>query len=200
MRRPYERLVTAREKGWSRLDSLTDHERRTGTQVPTLWATTSRSRCGSGATSGSRCSTPGSSPTCSGSRAPTPSPRSARRTPTWRPARRPATRSAVVGRVIFVRRRRQALLRDPARRRRHRAAGDALPRPGRRGVARAAGRPWSTSATTSASTGEVISSRRGELSVLARRWAITAKALRPLPVDAQAAVARRPGSGSATST
>ena len=31
--------------------------------------------------------------------------------------------------------------------------------------------------------GEVISSRRGELSVLADRWAITAKALRPLPVD-----------------
>jgi lysyl-tRNA synthetase class 2 len=29
--------------------------------------------------------------------------------------------------------------------------------------------------------GEVISSRRGELSVLAERWAITAKALRPLP-------------------
>jgi lysyl-tRNA synthetase class 2 len=32
-------------------------------------------------------------------------------------------------------------------------------------------------------TGEVISSRRGELSVLARSWAITAKALRPLPVE-----------------
>lgn len=31
-------------------------------------------------------------------------------------------------------------------------------------------------------TGEVISSRRGELSVLADSWAITAKALRPLPV------------------
>ncbi|GAB2942713.1 lysine--tRNA ligase [Micromonospora polyrhachis] len=31
-------------------------------------------------------------------------------------------------------------------------------------------------------TGEVISSRRGELSVLANSWAITAKALRPLPV------------------
>jgi lysyl-tRNA synthetase, class II len=31
--------------------------------------------------------------------------------------------------------------------------------------------------------GEVISSRRGELSVLADSWAITAKALRPLPVD-----------------
>ncbi len=31
--------------------------------------------------------------------------------------------------------------------------------------------------------GEVISSRRGELSVLADRWAITSKALRPLPVD-----------------
>ncbi|MFF5053371.1 lysine--tRNA ligase [Micromonospora sp. NPDC000663] len=31
-------------------------------------------------------------------------------------------------------------------------------------------------------TGEVITSRRGELSVLARRWEMTAKALRPLPV------------------
>ncbi|MEH0824937.1 MULTISPECIES: lysine--tRNA ligase [unclassified Micromonospora] len=31
-------------------------------------------------------------------------------------------------------------------------------------------------------TGEVITSRRGELSVLAREWAVTAKALRPLPV------------------
>ncbi|PZG05059.1 lysine--tRNA ligase [Micromonospora craterilacus] len=31
-------------------------------------------------------------------------------------------------------------------------------------------------------TGEVITSRRGELSVLAEQWAITAKALRPLPV------------------
>ncbi|TDB70536.1 lysine--tRNA ligase [Micromonospora sp. KC723] len=31
-------------------------------------------------------------------------------------------------------------------------------------------------------TGEVITSRRGELSVLARDWAVTAKALRPLPV------------------
>src|SRR6266545_2056366 len=30
--------------------------------------------------------------------------------------------------------------------------------------------------------GEVISSRRGELSVLAERWEMTAKALRPLPV------------------
>jgi lysyl-tRNA synthetase class 2 len=30
--------------------------------------------------------------------------------------------------------------------------------------------------------GEVISSKRGELSVLARRWQLTAKALRPLPV------------------
>ncbi|WBB78882.1 lysine--tRNA ligase [Micromonospora sp. WMMD882] len=31
-------------------------------------------------------------------------------------------------------------------------------------------------------TGEVITSRRGELSVLAETWAVTAKALRPLPV------------------
>ncbi|TDC75706.1 lysine--tRNA ligase [Micromonospora sp. KC606] len=31
-------------------------------------------------------------------------------------------------------------------------------------------------------TGEVITSRRGELSVLAQDWAVTAKALRPLPV------------------
>ena len=31
-------------------------------------------------------------------------------------------------------------------------------------------------------TGEVITSRRGELSVLADEWAMTAKALRPLPV------------------
>jgi lysyl-tRNA synthetase, class II len=31
-------------------------------------------------------------------------------------------------------------------------------------------------------TGEVITSRRGELSVLAESWAVTAKALRPLPV------------------
>ncbi|MEU6074996.1 lysine--tRNA ligase [Micromonospora sp. NPDC047074] len=31
-------------------------------------------------------------------------------------------------------------------------------------------------------TGEVITSRRGELSVLADRWTVTAKALRPLPV------------------
>ena len=30
--------------------------------------------------------------------------------------------------------------------------------------------------------GEVITSRRGELSVLADSWAMTAKALRPLPV------------------
>ena len=46
----------------------------------------------------------------------------------------------------------------------------------------AAGRPTSTSATTSASTGEVITSRRGELSVLVDTWALTSKALRPLPV------------------
>ena len=31
-------------------------------------------------------------------------------------------------------------------------------------------------------TGEVISSKRGELSVLATEWSMTAKALRPLPV------------------
>src|SRR3712207_4397415 len=30
--------------------------------------------------------------------------------------------------------------------------------------------------------GEVITSRRGELSVMAERWVMTAKALRPLPV------------------
>jgi len=43
--------------------------------------------------------------------------------------------------------------------------------------------------------GEVISSRRGELSVLVDRWEITAKTLRPLPV------AHKPfGSGSGTST
>ena len=31
-------------------------------------------------------------------------------------------------------------------------------------------------------TGEVITSRRGELSVLASEWAMSAKALRPMPV------------------
>ncbi len=45
--------------------------------------------------------------------------------------------------------------------------------------------------------GEVITSRRGELSVLAERWALTAKALRPLPekhhglTDAEARVRQR---------
>ena len=58
----------------------------------------------------------------------------------------------------------------------------------------------STSATTSFVTGEVISSRRGELSVMVDDWAIAAKALRPLPNMHNGARPRRPGSGSATST
>ena len=44
------------------------------------------------------------------------------------------------------------------------------------------GRPTSISATSSSCHGEVISSRRGELSVLADSWQIISKALRPLPV------------------
>ena len=74
-----------------------------------------------------------------------------------------------------------------------------LDRVGRGGAGRA-GRPTSTSATTCSSSGEVITSRRGELSVLADAWAIAAKALRPLPVahkptergDAGPAAVRRP--------
>ena len=54
---------------------------------------------------------------------------------------------------------RQALLRDAAGRRRHRHPGDALARPGRRGVARRLEGATSTSATTSSVEGEVISSR-----------------------------------------
>ncbi len=49
-------------------------------------------------------------------------------------------------------------------------------------------------------TGEVITSRSGELSVLADSFAITAKALRPLPDKHRGPGRRRPGSGSATST
>ena len=47
--------------------------------------------------------------------------------------------------------------------------------------------------------GEVITSRRGELSVLADSWQMTAKALRPLPVAHKPMTEER-GSGSATST
>ena len=95
--------------------------------------------------------------------------------------RRPVTRSRVAGRVMFLRNTGKlcfATLRE----------GDgtelqamlSLDRVGAEALA--AWKAWSTSATTSAVTGEVITSRRGELSVLADRWAMTAKALRPLPV------------------
>ena len=49
--------------------------------------------------------------------------------------------------------------------------------------------------------GQVISSRRGELSVLADEWGLAAKALRPLPnLYDGAELVRRHGSGSGTST
>lgn len=43
------------------------------------------------------------------------------------------------------------------------------------------GRPSWTSGTSLAVTGRVISSRRGELSVMADSWTMASKALRPLP-------------------
>ena len=46
--------------------------------------------------------------------------------------------------------------------------------------------------------GSVISSRRGELSVLARSWRVAAKALRPLPV-AHKPCRKRPACANATS-
>ena len=48
--------------------------------------------------------------------------------------------------------------------------------------------------------GEVITSRRGELSVIADRWALTAKCAAPAARPARGPDRRRPGSGSATST
>ena len=51
----------------------------------------------------------------------------------------------------------------------------------RRGVGSRRSRRWSTSATCSRSRGEVVTSRRGELSVQATAWTMAAKALRPLP-------------------
>ena len=49
-------------------------------------------------------------------------------------------------------------------------------------------------------TGEVISSRRGELSVLASAWVLTSKALRPLPDKHHGLTDPECGSASATST
>ena len=48
--------------------------------------------------------------------------------------------------------------------------------------------------------GEVISSKRGELSVLADRWAMVAKALRPLPDKHKGSPTPKRASGCATST
>ena len=98
--------------------------------------------------------------------------------PGSRPAHRRPRRRHRPGHALAHRR--QALLRDRARRHR-RAAGDALARPASARSRWPPGRATSTSATTSASRAR--SSRRsgGELSVLADRWAMVAKALRPLP-------------------
>ena len=76
---------------------------------------------------------------------------------------------------------RQALLRHPAGGRRHPAAGHAEPGPGRADeLAR-----WKATVDLGDHVfvqGEVITSRRGELSVMVDRWQMTAKAMRPLPV------------------
>ena len=76
---------------------------------------------------------------------------------------------------------RKALLRDAAGGRRHPAAGDDQPRRRRRESLDA----WKSDVDLGDIVfvhGEVISSRRGELSVLADSWQIISKALRPLPV------------------
>ena len=98
------------------------------------------------------------------------------RTPAWPPDTRTGETGRVAGRVVLVR--------DHG--------GSASPRcatgsgdlqlmlDGETG-ARTAGAPPSTSATTSASTGEVVTTRRGELSVVVDAWQLTAKCLRPLP-------------------
>ncbi len=49
-------------------------------------------------------------------------------------------------------------------------------------------------------TGEVLTSRHGELSVLAGSWQMAAKCLRPLPDATPASPIRRPGPGCGTST
>ena len=114
------------------------------------------------------------------SRGRTPSPRSGRSTPTWNPGhrdRRDASASpagscstAIGGKLCF------ATLRD--------GTGDiqvmiSLDRVGEEALA-----AWKRDVDLGDHVGvegEVITSRRGELSVLADRWAITSKCLRPLP-------------------
>ena len=86
----------------------------------------------------------------------------------------------VTGRVIFFRNTGKlcfATLREGD----DRVAGHALPRPGRRGFLAA----WKADIDLGDHvlvTGEVGTSRRGELSVFADSWQLAAKSLRPLPV------------------
>ena len=114
-------------------------------------------------------------------RSPTPSPRCASAFGELGPEPTPASTVGVAGRVVFSAQHRQAVLRDAAGRRRQPHPGDGVARRRRRGVAARAGRSSSTSATTSSWRGEVISSRRGELSIMVAEWQIAAKAILPLP-------------------
>ena len=142
-----------------------------------------RSRCGSAGRSGTGCSPTGGEPypvAVAAYRTRWPSCASA--TPTCRPTPPTGDRSAVDRPGDVRPQHRQALLRHAARGRRHRAAGDAVAGPGRRGAAGPPGSAWSTSATSSRVAGEVITSRARRAVGARRRWEMAAKALRPLPV------------------
>ena len=116
-------------------------------------------------------------------------------TPIWQPDTYTGDRVGVTGRVMLSRSGGKLSLRHhPGRDRRH--PGHDLPGPGRPGALAA----WKRDVDLGdhiGVEGEVISSRRGELSVLADRYAITAKGLRPLPEKHRGSATRRPGCGTA---
>ena len=121
-----------------------------------------------------------STPTRSASRARPPSPRSARNTPSLGPTPRPATGSASPAASCST-----GSAASSASPRCATARGDlqvmlSLDKVGEEspGGLEARRRPRRP---RRASSGEVITSRRGELSILADSWAITSKCLRPLP-------------------
>ena len=151
------------------------------------------SRCGSAGRSGTGCSPRASSRTRSSLPADRDAGRDPRRsTPTWPPTPPPATRSAITGRVIFVRNGGKlcfATLRD----------GDgtelqamlSLDKVGAEAL-----EEWKRLVDLGdlvGVTGEVITSRRGELSVLADSWAMTRQGAAPAAGGAQAAHRGDPG-------
>ena len=87
---------------------------------------------------------------------------------------------------------RQALLRPAARGRRHRAPGDAVAGRRRRGAAGASSRPLVDLGDLLAVRGEVVTSRRGELSVQAHRLVGGGQDAAPAAQRAQAALRRGP--------